>query len=183
MGDDARAAISLMHGENFMTIFTTLSVVIWFSTGTLGIFATLVYVFTMRVYQYTTYWVWRKFPHYRLPYCFVIFAIYYCEFYYAVWWKSPYGHRKFCNIDTHKKKWIYCVAIFIILYGNNYPPHGELKQIWGGGQNLERPIFRKFETSHIEITKGEFYKLSNFKNLLIFETHNFRNLIFFWVCQ
>ena len=35
-----------MHGENFMAIFTTLSVVIWFSTGTLGIFATLVYIFT-----------------------------------------------------------------------------------------------------------------------------------------
>ena len=32
-----------------MAIFTTLSVVIWFSTGTLGILATLVYVFTMRV--------------------------------------------------------------------------------------------------------------------------------------
>ena len=41
-----------MHGENFMAIFTTLSVVIWFSTGTLGIFATLVYVFTMRVVIY-----------------------------------------------------------------------------------------------------------------------------------
>ena len=25
----------------------------------------------------------------------------------------------------------------------------------GGGQNLERPIFRKFETSNIEITKDE----------------------------
>ena len=35
-----------------MAIFTTLSVVIWFSTGTLGIFATLVYVFTMRVIIY-----------------------------------------------------------------------------------------------------------------------------------
>ena len=32
-----------------MAIFTTRSVVIWFSTGTLRIFATLVYVFTMRV--------------------------------------------------------------------------------------------------------------------------------------
>ena len=32
-----------------MAFFTTLSVVIWFSTGTLGIFATLVYVFTKRV--------------------------------------------------------------------------------------------------------------------------------------
>ena len=47
------------YGENFTAIFTTLSVVIWFSTGTLGIFATLVYillfllvyVFTMRVYN------------------------------------------------------------------------------------------------------------------------------------
>ena len=35
-----------------MVIFTTFSVVIWFSTGTLGIFATLVYVFTMRVVIY-----------------------------------------------------------------------------------------------------------------------------------
>ena len=35
-----------------MTIFTTLSVVIWFFTGTLGIFATLVYVFTTRVVIY-----------------------------------------------------------------------------------------------------------------------------------
>ena len=35
-----------------MAIFTTLSVVIWYSTGTLGIFATLVYVFTMRVVVY-----------------------------------------------------------------------------------------------------------------------------------
>ena len=35
-----------------MAIFTTPSVVIWFLTGTLGIFATLVYVFTMRVVIY-----------------------------------------------------------------------------------------------------------------------------------
>ena len=32
-----------------MAIFTTLSVVIWFSTGSLGIFATVDYVFTMHV--------------------------------------------------------------------------------------------------------------------------------------
>ena len=32
-----------------MAIFTTFSVVIWFSTGTLEIFATLVYVFTLRI--------------------------------------------------------------------------------------------------------------------------------------
>ena len=35
-----------------MAIFTTLSMVIYFSMGTLGIFATLVYVFTMRVVIY-----------------------------------------------------------------------------------------------------------------------------------
>ena len=35
-----------------MAIFTTLSVVIWFSMGNLRIFATLVYVFTMRMVIY-----------------------------------------------------------------------------------------------------------------------------------
>ena len=35
-----------------MAIFTTLSVIIWFSMGTLGFFAILVYVFTMRVVIY-----------------------------------------------------------------------------------------------------------------------------------
>ena len=35
-----------------MATFTTLRVVIWFSTGTLEIFATLVYVFTMPVVIY-----------------------------------------------------------------------------------------------------------------------------------
>ena len=35
-----------------MAIFATLSVVIWLSAGTLRIFATLVYVFTMRVVIY-----------------------------------------------------------------------------------------------------------------------------------
>ena len=35
-----------------MAIFTTLILVIWFSTGTMGIFDTLVYVFTMRVVIY-----------------------------------------------------------------------------------------------------------------------------------
>ena len=37
-----------------MAIFTTLSVVIWFSSGILGSLATLVYVFTMRVVIYDT---------------------------------------------------------------------------------------------------------------------------------
>ena len=47
-----KLSLSIVHGENFMVIFTTLSVVIWFSTGTLGILATLIYVSTMRVVIY-----------------------------------------------------------------------------------------------------------------------------------
>ena len=43
---------SFTHGENFMAIFTTLSVVISFYTGTLGISAKLVHVFTVRVVIY-----------------------------------------------------------------------------------------------------------------------------------
>ena len=35
-----------------MAIFTTLSVVTWLSTGILGIFATVIYDFTMRVVIY-----------------------------------------------------------------------------------------------------------------------------------
>ena len=35
-----------------MAIFTTLRVIIWLSTSTLGIFATLIYVLTMRVVIY-----------------------------------------------------------------------------------------------------------------------------------
>ena len=55
----------------------------------------------------------------------------------------------------------------------------------GGGQNLERPnverpIFRKFETSNIEITKVEFYKFSNFQNLLIFETQQSQKFDYFF---
>ena len=38
-----------IHGENFMAIFTTLCVVIWFSTSILGIFVTLFYVITTRM--------------------------------------------------------------------------------------------------------------------------------------
>ena len=45
-----------------------------------------------------------------------------------MWWKSPYGSRKLCNINTHKKL-IRCVAIFTILYVNYYPPHAEVKLI------------------------------------------------------
>ena len=47
---------------------------------------------------------------------------------------EKYGYSKlrninthYNNINTHQKKLKYCVAIFIKLYGNYYPPHEELK--------------------------------------------------------
>ena len=42
----------ILQGENFMAIFTTRSVVVLFSASTLETFATLMYVFTMRVVIY-----------------------------------------------------------------------------------------------------------------------------------
>ena len=66
-----------------MAIFTTLSVVIWFSTGTLGIFTTLFYVFTMRVVMYDILNM-AKIPTLSTSNCIVIFAMHYCEFYHAV---------------------------------------------------------------------------------------------------
>ena len=75
---------SNVHGENFMAIFTTLSVVIWFSTGTLGIFATLVYVFTMRVVIYD---ILSMAINTTLPTAILFCNLYYiyCEFHHAVW--------------------------------------------------------------------------------------------------
>ena len=69
-----------------MAIFTRLSIVIWFSTGTLGIFATLVYVFTMNVviYYILSMAIIPTLSTSILLCCFVIFAIYYCEFHHAV---------------------------------------------------------------------------------------------------
>ena len=73
-----------LHGENFMAIFTTLSVVIWFSTGTLEVFTTLVYVFTMRVVIYDILSM-AIIPTLST-------SILFCNFF-----------SKFCNIDTHEK--------------------------------------------------------------------------------
>ena len=67
-----------------MAMFTTLSVVIWFSTGTLGIIATLVYVFTMRMVIYGILSM-AIIPTLSTSNCFLIFAIYYCEFHHVVW--------------------------------------------------------------------------------------------------
>ena len=62
----------------------------------------------------------------------------------------------------------------------------------GGSQNLERPnielpVFRKFETSNIEITKVElfdfsyFFKLQYFENLLLFEIEQFQKFDVFLI--
>ena len=71
----------IIHWENFMAIFTTLSVVIWFSTGTLGIFATLFYVFTMRVVIYDIV----SMAIITTLSTFILF----CNFYYILLWISP----------------------------------------------------------------------------------------------
>ena len=46
-----------------------------------------------------------------------------------MWWKSPYGYSKLCDINTHERKLIHCMAVFTILYGNYYPPHEEFELI------------------------------------------------------
>ena len=66
------------YRENFMAIFTTLSVVIWVSTGTLGILATLVYAFTMRVVIYDILCM-AKIPTLST-------SILFCNFCYIVLW-------------------------------------------------------------------------------------------------
>ena len=71
----------IVHEENFMAIFTTLSVVIWFSTGILGIFATLVYVFTMCVVIYDILSMAIITP----PSTSILF----CNLYYILLWISP----------------------------------------------------------------------------------------------
>ena len=100
----------------------------WFSTGTLGIFATLVYVFTMRVVLYDI--LSMAIIHTLST------SILFCNLCYILLWISQHsvikiaiiGYSKFRNIHTHKKL-IHCAAIFTILYGNYYPPHGEFKLI------------------------------------------------------
>ena len=52
---------------------------------------------------------------------------------------------------------------------------------WGGGQNLERPnverlIFRKFETSNIKITKVELFDFLIFKFISYFHVWIVRTL-------
>ena len=110
-----------------MAIFTTLSMVIWFSTGTLGIFATLVYVFTMRmvIYDILSMAIIPKLST-SILFCNLCCVILWISP--RVWWKSPYGIANFATL-IRTKKLLHCVAIFTILYGNCYPPHGELKLI------------------------------------------------------
>ena len=112
----------VVHGENFMAIITTRSVVIWFSTGTRGIFATLVYVFTMRMVIYD------KLSIAIIP--TLSTSILFCNLCYILLWISQRSVVKIAiriyQISQHwytQKKLIHCVAIFTILYGHYYPPH------------------------------------------------------------
>ena len=108
-----------------MAIFTTLSVVICFSTGTLEIFATLVYVFTMRVV------ICDILSMAIIP--TLSTSILFYNLCYILLWISPHSVVKIAmriyQILIHTKKLINCVAIFTILYGNYYPSHGEFKLI------------------------------------------------------
>ena len=123
-----RDDILFLHEENFMAIFTTLSVLIWFATGTLGIFATLVYVFTMRVVIYDILSMAIT--------AALSTSILFCNLCYILSWISP---RSVVQIAIRmwqtfqhwytQKKLIHCVAIFTILCGNYYPSHGEFKLI------------------------------------------------------
>ena len=53
-------------------------------------------------------------------------SILFCNFYYILLWISP---RSVVKKITHEKKLINCTAIFTILYGNYYSPHGEFELI------------------------------------------------------
>ena len=91
-----------------MAMFTTLSVVIWFSTDTLGIFATLFYVFTSRV---------------------VIYDILNMAMISRQCGENRHTDIAYFAKLIHTKKLIHCVAIFTIMYGNYYPPHEKFKLI------------------------------------------------------
>ena len=108
-----------VHGENLMAIFITLRAVIFFSTGTLEIFATLVYVFTMRVVIYDILSM-TIIPTLSTSVLVI------CNLCYILLWisprsmvKSPYGYSKLCNINAHKKNFKHCLAIFTI-HGENF---------------------------------------------------------------
>ena len=112
----------VVHEEDFMAIFTTLSVVIWFSTGILGIFAKLVYVFTIRVVIYDVLSM-AIIPTLStsILFCNLCYILYIC---YILLWILQHWYTQ--------KKLIHCVAIFNILYGDYYPTHGEFKLICTG---------------------------------------------------
>ena len=119
-----------------MAIFTTRSVVNCFSTGTMGFFATLVYVFTMRVV------ISNILSMAIIP--TLSTSILLCYLCYILWWISPCGvvKKRYTDIANFTTL-IHCVPIFNILYGNYYLPHGEFNLICIGiGRKLEGPRFK-----------------------------------------
>ena len=109
-----------LHGEKFMAIFTTLTVIIWFSTGTLGIFATLVYVFTICVVIYDILSM--------AEITTLSTSILFCNLYYILLWISPrsvvkigkFARRTWVNFtQQYGKNCQRChTNNFTMLYGN-----------------------------------------------------------------
>ena len=105
-----------MHGENFMAIFTTLSVVNWFSTGALHV---VIYdILSMAI----------------IPTLSI--SILFCNLCYILLWISPRSVVKITiriyQVVQHwytQKKLIHCVVIFTILHGNYNPPYVKFKLI------------------------------------------------------
>ena len=128
-----------------MAIFTTLSVVIWFSTGTLGIFATLVYVFTMRVVIYDTLSM-TIIPT-------LLTSILFCNL--------CHRHTDIVNFAAliHINKLLHCVAIFTILYSNYYPPHREFKLlcIWKFARRTWMNFTQQYGKNRQRCHKNKFY--------------------------
>ena len=90
----------------------------------MGLFATLVYDFTMRVAIYDILSM-AIIPTLST-------SIPFCNLCYILLWISPRSenrHTDIANFSTliHKKKLVHCVTIFTILYGNYHPSHSDFK--------------------------------------------------------
>ena len=118
-----------VHGENFMTIFYLWQfMVIWFSTSTMEIFASLVYVFTMRVviYDILSMTIISTLST-SILFCVVLYTT--VDFTTQC---VENRHTDIANFATliHTKKMNTLWGNFY--HTNYYPPHGEFKLISTG---------------------------------------------------
>ena len=115
--------------REFYGNFSTLSVEIWFSTGSLGIFVTLVRL----CFYYACGNIWHT--EYGNNYHTIDFhTVLLSVLYNIVNFTTQCGENRDTDIANfatliHTKKLIQCMAVFTILYGNYYPPHGEFELI------------------------------------------------------